>query len=185
MSSPGTPVSGQWCVNRPWSDEAIDCEGRQARSGCDWSRRFIAAPQWAEAPAAINPSLGRAMPPTGRTSALGEGPARDWQIYKSRGSQGAAADLVGRLPSWSAAQTFLTDGTPSLREQECCNESVSQCPVGGATAMQPASDQWSPNRKGKPPITTAWPEEGGLSRKGGLGLRLAEAPHPCDVPPPR
>ena len=98
MGSLGAPNelpghSSQWCVNRPWSDESIDCEGRQARSGCDWSRRFIAAPQWAEAPAAINPSLERAMPPTGKTSALGEGPARDWQIYKSRGSQGAAADL--------------------------------------------------------------------------------------------
>ena len=143
MSSPGIPVS-QWCVNRPWSDEAIDCEGRQARSGCDWSRRFIAALQWTEAPAAINPPLGRAMPPNGRTSALGEGPARDWQIYVSRGSQGTAAAQAGRPPSWSAAQTFLADGIPSLREQECCDDPVSHCPAGGATAMQPAKEPMEP-----------------------------------------
>ena len=153
MSSLGAPNehpghSSQWCVNRPWSDESIDCEGRQARSGCDWSRRFIAALQWTEAPAAINPPLGRAMPPNGRTSALGEGPARDWQINVSRGSQGTAAAQVGRSPSWSAAQTFLADGIPSLREQECCDDPVSHCPVGGVTAMQPASDQWDPNSDG-------------------------------------
>ena len=182
MSSPSTPVSG-----------VLTDPGRTSPSTARADRRApgVTGPGGSSRPCngrrrrqQSTPRLDVQCPPTGRTSALGEGPARDWQIYVSRGSQGAAADQVGRLPSWSAAQTFLTDGTPSLREQECCDEPVSQCPVGGATAMQPASDQWSPNRKGKPPITTAWSEEGGLSNKGSLGFGLAEAPHPCDVPSP-
>ena len=142
MSSPGTPVSG-----------VLTDPGRTGPSTARADRR---APGVTGPGGSSRPCNGRRRrqqstlcldvqcPPNGRTSALGEGPARDWQIYVSRGSQGTAAAQVGRSPSWSAAQTFLADGIPSLREQECCDDPVSHCPAGGATAMQPAKEPMGP-----------------------------------------
>jgi hypothetical protein len=50
------------------------------------------------------PRLDVQCPPTGRTSALGEGPARDWQIYESRGVAGSCCRSGGLRQAWEATQ---------------------------------------------------------------------------------
>ena len=69
MTSPGVPVSEGF--NRPRSDEADDYEGRPARSGCDWSRRFVAAPLGGQH-RIHRPNARLAIPPMARKFCAGE-----------------------------------------------------------------------------------------------------------------